>query len=235
MSGMITVGNKQDAGNRQDVGTKKDKTPDRLLVQSLLLNVAAPLAVFYGLRAAGADLWWAVLASAVPPTVEALLTVVRERRVGMLGILVLSMVALGAALSAVTGSPRFMFAKDGWMTGIVGLVFLCTLRGQPVIHRILSSVTKGDRRAEIERNWQVSPTFRHVMRLLTAVWGAGLLLDSVVRVVLAYTLPVDSVMLVTTLQYVALFVALEVFSRRYGRAPSRITAIRNEAAAAAAA
>ncbi|KOV63558.1 VC0807 family protein [Streptomyces sp. MMG1121] len=203
------------------------------LVQGVVLNVAAPLAVFYGLRAAGAGLWWAVLASALPPTLEALLTVVRERRVGMLGILVLSMVALGAALSVVTGSPRFMFAKDGWMTGIVGLVFLCTLRGRPVIHRILSSVTRGDKRAQIERDWETSPTFRHLMRLLTAVWGVGLLLDSVVRVVIAYTLPVDSVMLVTTLQYVALFVSLEVFSRRYGRTPARVAAIRSEAAAAA--
>ncbi|MEU8975406.1 VC0807 family protein [Streptomyces monashensis] len=211
-------------------------SPNRLLAQSLLLNVAAPLAVFYGLRAVGVGLWWAVVASAVPPTAEALLTVVRERRVGMLGILVLSMVALGAALSAVTGSPRFMFAKDGWMTGVVGLVFLGTLlRGQPVILRLLSSVARGDRRAGLEHNWRTSPTFRRLMRLLTAVWGVGLLLDSVVRVALAYTLPIDSVMLVTTLQYVALFVGLEIFSRRYGRAPSRIAAIRDEAAATAAA
>ncbi|OLZ68955.1 hypothetical protein AV521_19455 [Streptomyces sp. IMTB 2501] len=202
------------------------------LLQSLVLNVAAPLAMFYGLRAAGVGLWWAVLASAVPPTVEALLTVARERRVGMLGVLVLSMVALGAVLSLVTGSPRFMFAKDGWMTGIVGLVFLATLRGQPIIYRVLSSVAKGEKREELERNWQASPTFRRLMRLLTVVWGMGLLLDSVVRVVLAYTLPIDSVMLVTTLQYVALFVTLEVFSRRYGRKPARIAIIHNEAAAA---
>lgn len=212
---------------------KHEKSSNGPLLQSLVLNVATPLAVFYGLRAAGAGLWWAVLASAVPPMLEALLTVVRERRVGMLGILVLTMVALGAALSAVTGSPRFMFAKDGWMTGIVGLVFLATLRGQPIIYRILSSVAKGDRRAQLERSWQASPTFRHVMRLLTAVWGVGLLLDSVVRVVLAYTLPIDSVMLVTTLQYVVLFVALEIFSRRYGRKPARVAAIHSEATATA--
>ncbi len=162
-----------------------------------------------------------------------MLTVVRERRVGMLGVLVLSLVVLGAALSAVTGSPRFMFAKDGWMTGVVGLVFLVSLRGQPIIYRILSSVARGDRRAHVERNWQASPTFRHVMRRLTVVWGVGLLLDSVVRVVIAYTLPIDSVMLVTSLQYVALFVSLEIFSRRYGRKPARVAAIHKEAATAA--
>ncbi|WP_159056650.1 VC0807 family protein [Streptomyces yokosukanensis] len=213
---------------------KHERASNGPLLQSLALNVVGPLAVFYGLRAAGVDLWWAVLASAVPPLVEALLTVVRERRVGMLGILVLTMVALGAALSAVTGSPRFMFAKDGWMTGIVGLVFLATLRGQPIIYRIVLSVAKGKKRAELEHNWQASPTFRHVMRLLTAVWGMGLLLDSAVRVMLAYTLPVDSVMLVTTLQYVALFVALEIVSRRYGRNPARVAVIHGEAAATAA-
>ncbi|TBO57931.1 hypothetical protein EYS09_20090 [Streptomyces kasugaensis] len=202
------------------------------LLQSLGLNVAAPLAVFYGLRAAGVGLWWAVLASAVPPVLEALLTVVRERRVGALGILVLAMVALGAVLSAISGSPRFMFAKDGWMTGVVGLAFLATLRGQPIIYRIVSSVARGERRAQVAGQWQNSPSFRHLMRRLTVVWGIGLLLDSVVRVVLAYTLPIDSVMVVTTLQYVVLFVVLETFSRRYGRKPDRVAAIRNESATA---
>jgi hypothetical protein len=217
-----------------DIANRPAGSSNGLLLQNLGMNVAAPLAVFYGLRLVGAGLWWAVAASAVPPVVEALLTVVRERRVGGLGALVLCMVALGAALSAVSGNPRFMFAKDGWMTGIVGLVFLVSLRGRPIIHRIVSSVTRGGKRAELERNWLVSPTFRHLMRLLTAVWGIGLLLDSAVRVVLAYTLPIDSVMLVTTVQYVVLFVGLEVFSRRYGRRPARLAAIRGEAAAAAA-
>lgn len=212
------------------IAEKDVRSSNGPLLQSLGLNVAAPLAVFYGLRAAGVGLWWAVLASAVPPMLEALLTVVRERRVGMLGALVLSMVALGAAMSAVTGSPRLMFAKDGWITGVIGLVFLATLRGQPFIYRVLSSVARGDKRAELERNWQASPTFRHVMRRLTAVWGVGLLLDSVVRVVLAYTLPIDSVMLVTTLQYVALFMGLELFSRRYARKPARLAAVHSEAA-----
>ncbi|WP_189954018.1 VC0807 family protein [Streptomyces alanosinicus] len=230
MTGM-RIANKHVGSSKHAGSNRREASANGPLLQSLALNVVGPLAVFYGLRAAGVGLWWAVLASAVPPLVEALLTVVRERRIGMLGILVLTMVALGAALSAVTGSPRFMFAKDGWMTGIVGLAFLATLRGQPIIFRILSSVAKGDKRAELEHNWQVSPTFRHVMRLLTAVWGVGLLLDSGVRVMLAYTLPIDSVMLVTTLQYVALFVGLEIFSRRYGRNPARIALIHNEAAA----
>ncbi|OIV36499.1 hypothetical protein BIV57_15985 [Mangrovactinospora gilvigrisea] len=221
-------------------GSKAQQTADRtkgasnkLMLQSLGLNVAAPLAVFYGLRGAGVSLWWAVAASAVPPLIEAALTVLRERRIGFLGALVISMVALGAGLSAVTGSPRFMFAKDGWMTGIVGLVFLLSLRSKPVIHRILASVTKGERRAQLEHNWTASPTFRRLMQTLTAVWGTGLLLDAGVRVALAYTLPIDSVMLWTTLQYVILFVGLEVFSRRYGRRPTRLATIKTEAQNAA--
>ncbi|MGW2424448.1 VC0807 family protein [Streptomyces sp. NPDC001709] len=218
--------------NTDDKDGRVTRSSNGPLLRSLALNVVAPPAVFYGLRAAGTGLWWAVLASAVPPALAALPTVARERRTGMLGILVFGMVALGAALSAVTGSPRFMLAKDGWMTGVVGLVFLATLRGQPLIYRLLSSVAKGGRRAELAHNWQASPTFRHVMRLLTAIWGVGLLLDSVVRVVIAYTLPVDSVMLVTTLQYVALFAALEIFSRRYARGPARLAVIHRETATA---
>lgn len=41
--------------------------PHRAIVLTLALDVAAPLALFYSLRAAGVGQWWALMLGALPP------------------------------------------------------------------------------------------------------------------------------------------------------------------------
>lgn len=198
----------------------------RSLAANLGVNVAAPLLVFYGLRAAGVGQWWALLAGAVPPLLQAGATMARTRRIDTLGALTLLLLALGVVTSLLTGSARFLLAKDGAMTGAAGLCVLATLlTRRPFIASVLMSVTAGERRAKLAANWHDSPTFRHVMRVLTVVWGVGLIADAVVRIVLAYALPVDAVPLISNLQYVVVFLLLEGFSRVYGRRRSVIERI----------
>lgn len=56
------------------------------------------------------------------------------------------------------------------------------------------------------------------MRTHTTIWGIGMMLDAVVRVVMAYTLPVDVVPLLNAVQYGVLIVLLLVISIAYSRA-----------------
>jgi hypothetical protein len=67
-----------------------------------------------------------------------------------------------------------------------------------------------------------------MLRVLTTTWGVVLVLDAGVRVVLAYTLPVDQVPLVSGLQYLGVYAALEITTRLYGRRPGRLDRIRAE-------
>ncbi|MEU2872402.1 VC0807 family protein [Streptomyces olivoreticuli] len=204
----------------------------RSLAANLGVNVAAPLLVFYGLRAAGVGQWWALLAGAVPPLLRAVAMAVRTRRIDSLGAFTLLLLALGAATSLLTGSARFLLAKDGAMTGAAGLCILATLlMRRPFIASVLMSVTAEERRAGLAANWRDSPMFRHVMRVLTVVWGVGLIADAVVRIVLAYALPVDAVPLISNLQYVVAFLLLEGLSRVYGRRRSVIERIKADMAA----
>lgn len=198
----------------------KGADPRRMVVVNLLANVAAPLGIFYGLRAAGVDQWLALMLGAIPPTVHAVYTAVKRRKLDALALFTLSILLGSVATSFVVGSPRFLLAKDGWMTAIAGLWILITLRGKPFLYQFLMSLTSGDIRGRAEGNWRDSPTFRHVMRTATVVWGIGLVLDAGVRVVLAYAMPVDQVPLISTLQYIVVYVALEITTRLYLRRKS---------------
>jgi len=192
----------------------------RELALNLGVNLVAPTALFYGLRAAGVDQWWALFLSAVPPVVKSIASVIRRGKVDALGLFTLSILALSVLTSFLSGSPRFMLAKDGWLTGAAGIWILGTLARKPFIHQFVRSVSPAEAAEKADINWRDSPTYRHVLRVVTAVWGVGLLADAGVRVVLAYSLPVDRVPLISTLQYVVLYFALEVFSRVYLRRSS---------------
>ena len=61
--------------------------------------------------------------------------------------------------------------------------------------------------------WERFPLFRHVWRVLTVVWGIGLLADAAIRVIVAYTLPVDLVPAANGIQYAVVYVVLQVISR----------------------
>jgi hypothetical protein len=195
--------------------TRTGADPRLAIIVNLLVNVAAPLGLFYGLRAAGVDQWLALVLGATPPIAHAIYTVVVRRKVDALALFTLSILGLSVATSFIVGSPRLLLAKDGWMTAVAGLWILASLRGKPFLLQALLSLTKGEIHERAEANWTASPTFRRVMRVATVWWGAVLVGDALVRVVLAYSLPVDQVPLISTLQYIAVYLALEIGTRVY--------------------
>ena len=94
---------------------------------------------------------------------------------------------LGIAASYLTGDARFALAKDSVLAGGVGIVFLLSLLAARLVMYLKNRQmrTEGDpaRAAELDRRWDSSPGFRSRQRLMTGVWGAGLLADAVVRLV----------------------------------------------------
>ncbi|MFC7185244.1 VC0807 family protein, partial [Kitasatospora paranensis] len=102
----------------------------RRLLLRVVRDIVVPIALYYGLRSAGVGVFVALLAGAFLP---ALTTAVQWRRTrsleGMAGFVAGTML-LGVAAALVGGSPRFLLAKDGWLTGVAGLWFLISIRAR---------------------------------------------------------------------------------------------------------
>jgi len=178
-------------------------TPTRInrasLLIQMLVDFALPLAVYYGLRAAGVDQWWSLLLSGVVPVAAVVVKFVRSRTVDFLAVFVLSVVALSLGVSAMTGDARTMLIRDAWgglLGGLVALWLLASVRfGRPApmyLYRafVLAKVGPDGLRAW-ESKWDTDRRFRHGMRVLTFVWGCAGLLNVAVTVVAAYLLPLD--------------------------------------------
>lgn len=205
-------------------GTGRDAAPGgrRELVMTVLADVVAPITLYYGLRALGVAPTPALLAGAVVPAARALWSLLRHRRLEWFAVLVLVLVAASVATSLLTGSERFLLARDGAITAAIGLVLLATAAtARPAMYAIGRMVLArgGHDAASWDERWSGSARFRRIWRAVTVLWGAGLLVDAALRVVLAYTLPVDVVPALHAAQWLPLLLVLQVLSQVYLRRP----------------
>ncbi|MFC4117799.1 VC0807 family protein [Nonomuraea zeae] len=191
------------------------------LLKTLIPDVVLPVAVYYACRRLGVAEECSMLLGAAAALVRVLLAAVVGRRFNGLAALVCAGFAAGALLTLVTGDPRFLLAKESFLSGLLGLLLLGScLVGKPLMYALMRRLTAGDpgKLAEWERLWASAPQFRKVFLTLTLVWGAGLLAESIVRVPLIYSLPLDVMVGLSTVLQLATFALLIGWSLLYRRA-----------------
>ncbi|PZG10405.1 VC0807 family protein [Nonomuraea aridisoli] len=186
---------------------------------SLAAGVVAPMALYYALRAAGLSHPTALLVSSLLPAAQAVVSLVRGRRPDRLGLFMTTMMLVGVAVSVLVHDTRFLLAKDGWFMAVAAVWFLVSARGDRplafVFTRFLLEGRVGPGRESWDVLWERLPAFRRVWRTATVIYGVGMLADAAVRVVIAYTLPVDAVPGISAAQYVVWLLLMQVVMNLY--------------------
>ncbi|MET7457016.1 VC0807 family protein [Streptomyces sp. NPDC005574] len=177
--------------------TTNRKPGTRHHLAPLLMDVALPIGSYYLLRNGFGTSTLAALAwSSVVPAARTVWGVLRERTVNGFAALILFVNVVGLLLSFVAGDPRLMLAKDSGVSSAIGIgVLVSVAMGRPMMTAAMKPwLVKGDaaKEAAWERLSSGSARFRRAERVFSMVWGAVLLAECVVRVVGAYTLPVDT-------------------------------------------
>ncbi|MFF9348450.1 VC0807 family protein [Streptomyces sp. NPDC014734] len=192
-------------------------------VLPLLVDVGVPLVSYYALKAAGLSTFAALAWSSVVPAVRTAWGVLRGRRLNGLAALMVTVNLVGLLTSLMVGDPRLMLAKDSGVSSIVGILILVTVwRGQPMMTAAMRPwLVKGDA-AKDAAWWRLaagSEAFRRAETRFSAVWGAALLGECVVRTVGACTVPVDTMVWLGTVIMVATMVCAFLVSGRVGAVP----------------
>ncbi|MFE0378946.1 VC0807 family protein [Streptomyces inhibens] len=180
----------------------------------LIVDAGIPLGSYYLLSdgfgmSTVAALGW----SSVVPALRTVWSLVKSRSVNGLALLILIVNVVGLALSTVAGDPRLMLAKDSGVSSVVGIAILLSVRTKrPLMTAGLKPwVTKGSAagNAAWDRLLADSERFRRAERRFSAIWGTALLTECVLKVIGAYTLPVDTmVWLGTVMTIVAILLAM---------------------------
>ncbi|MFC7658557.1 VC0807 family protein [Pseudonocardia benzenivorans] len=171
-----------------------------------MFEVLVPMGLFYGLRAAGVSQWWALMAGVLVAAPFVVWTVVRNRRVDLVALVTLSVLVLSVVLGLLSDDPRTLAIREGWTAALGGLfgawMLVTVVVGKPAqltLGRTIAEIKRGaEGAAAWAGRWDTDERFRRGLRVNTAVWGAVLLVNAVIHVVLVYLLPIDLIALVTT-------------------------------------
>ncbi len=192
----------------------------REIVRTLLINAVVPYLVYVVVepRVGGFD---ALLLSGVAPAVESIHSVVRRRRFDLMAALVLGGIALSLGLMALGGSERVLLVRESLVTGLIGLLFTVSVfTPKPVVYvigRQAIALRDPARHARWEQRFAAQPEFRAAMRVLTAVWGVGLLVEVSVRTVMALYMRVADFLLVSPFVQYGLTGTLVLITIGYAR------------------
>jgi hypothetical protein len=171
-------------------------------LRPLLLDIAVPLGSFYLLRKLGMGLVPALAVSSVLPAVRTVAGVVKNRTVNGLAGLIVVVNLVSIAISFWAGDPRLMLVKDSVVTSTIGIAILISVfAGRPLMTAGMRPfLVKGDaaKDAAFSRLLAASPRFRRLERMFSAVWGIALLAECVVRIFLVFTLPVGTMVWLST-------------------------------------
>jgi hypothetical protein len=203
-------------------------------VRTMAVDIVAPIALYYGIRAAGGSVWLALVAGGVAPAVSTLTGLLARKRIDMTGVVMLAALAASAAFSLITGSPRALLARDGLVTaGWPGYMYLSLLARRPATFTVSRPLLEGRRVFDpatrhwvrpVDHSWddlwERLPRFRRIWWICTVIWGTAILADAVIRVIVAVALPISVVPAVGgalwPVTFILLQVATNVFFARSG-------------------
>jgi hypothetical protein len=176
-----------------------------------------PAAGYFLLHWAGLSQVWALTIAGSATAVNALVTTIRRGRLDALGLLVVAEIAVSVALAAVTGDPRLVLARPAVYLAVAGVVNLIScVAGRPLSYTGAAPMaTNGDpqRALAYARAWHHSPELRAIHRQLTAGIGLAMIAYAVLRVLIVYSFPTGTAVLVQEIPAVLLIALVVVLIR----------------------
>lgn len=185
-------------------------------LSALLVNVALPW-LAYRLAFPHWGQAGALAASALPLIAWMTVDLLRYRHFDALSALVLAGVLPSLATTLIFNDARLQLIEDPMVSGFIGIVFLASLalRKPMVFYLARSTVSREDPRSaeRFERHWRDRPTLAAYIRLMTLVWGVGMIGENIVRsaVVLQWQNDPRAASVSTVLRY-AVYAVLTVWT-----------------------
>jgi hypothetical protein len=190
----------------------------RRIALMVTFDLAGPLAVYSLLRSAGMSAVLALVISGVPPAVGIAIGALVDRRLDVIGVVVLAGIAVGTVLGLTSRNARLFLIEGSVPTTVFALACLLSVRTtRPLIFRLALDLIGPDtpKGREVTGAWRY-PAFRRAFRIITAAWGVGYLLEAAVRVVLVETVPTGPAFLFSKIAPYVFAVAMSIWTLGYG-------------------
>ena len=151
-----------------------------------VFDVGGPLVLYSLLRSHGFSAVAALILSGIFPAIGVGISIIQNRRLDVIGVLVLGGILIGTVIGLISHSARLLLLEGSVPTGLFGLVCLGSLWVRRPLMYVFAVEFMGPDSAkgrEFASLWQYHE-FRHTFRVITAVWGVGYLVEAAIRVLI---------------------------------------------------
>jgi hypothetical protein len=189
---------------------------------SVVFGGALPIAVYFAARPHVSGDAPALIVAGCVSAAWILLQFVLQRRVDLVGAMVLLGFTIGVVSSVLTGGNAYMLkVRDAFFTALLGVACVVSLftHERPMLFYVSRYMTAGrdpERIAAFDHLHEV-PVGRHTFRVLSVVWGVGLVVEATARLTLADLMPTATFVAVSPFVTSAVLGSLFVFSVLYVR------------------
>lgn len=169
------------------------------VLPDLLISLVGPVLV-YRLSSPYMPATWALLLAGVLPIARIGMNLVRHHRLNLIGSFALLAIALKILIALVFNDVRLVLVSDSLITAVYGILMLASLlTPTPLIQRFIESILGSTPAPQSQQLSEYKPGAgtRSLLHTITAVWGVGLLLECVARVILVYTLSTDQFLVIS--------------------------------------
>ena len=172
----------------------------RSLLPTIVINAILPFLIYIIMKnLLHQSDFLSLVATGIPSTLASIISIVRSRRVDFIAGAVLLGIVVGLLVTLVSNDAKLLLVRESFFTAAFGLAFLVSLFFPKPLYYAARTVRAGNDPEQLrsfEARWQDAP-FRVAMRIQSAVWGVGLLLEATVRFLLVFTLSIAQFLVVS--------------------------------------
>lgn len=207
-------------------------------ILTIALSIVAPIVVYGVATDHGVAELPALLLSGIGPVVEMAIVWLIRRRLDEVGIVVITFLVVSIVVALATRDARALLLRESVAIGLYGVFLLATVPTRWPMCFLFGRrfVTGGDPEKVVWWNglWQY-PRFRRTQRQMTTMWGATFVVESVVRGILVYQLPVATMVVINSTVPFVIIAVLVTITIIWGKREQALGEARERAAAAEAA
>ncbi len=187
---------------------------------AFVINVVLPTVV-YLVALPHWGVMGALLASTVPLLAWMVLDLVRYRHFDALSALMLAGIALSLLVLVSKPAGWLRVAREPLVSGVIGVLFLLSLLlRRPLVFYLARSTMareRGGQATEFDAMWEARPLLAKSVRLMTTVWGIGLVGENAIRLALTDFIDGQDVQWISTCIRYATYAGLTAWTILYRR------------------
>ncbi len=190
----------------------------RQIAMILVFDLGGPLLAYGLLRSAGMSAVAALVISGVLPALGIAIGTLMDRRLDVIGVVVLAGILVGTVLGLTSHNARLYLLEGSVPSVVFALGCLLSLRlRRPLIFRLAVELLGPDtaKGGDVSAAWRY-PGFRRAFRIITVTWGVGYLVETVIRVAIVATTSTGIALICSKLVPYAFAVSLSVWTLVYG-------------------